>query len=192
VHVAPPPPPPAPPPAAAHASPPITGIGDTAKNVRDVIPPAPTNIPVGDLPSVIVDDDPDAGRTSEQRRQDQMLRARETVRLDVRPGAPAWMPQPPTPPGSNPGLPAAPAASASAPGPGALPIVALQDRTDPDGRRPAMSYEARRARSRSRLIIVAFVSFLVVFLAGATILGVHWFLAAREEPAPALPTTTSP
>jgi hypothetical protein len=181
VIIAPAPPPPAP----------TTGIGDISKNVANVIPPAPTNIPVGDLPSIIIDD-PEAGRSNEQRRQDQILRQRETVRLDIRPGAPPWMPQPPTPPGSNPGLPVAPAA-ASTPGPGALPIVALQDRSDGEGRRPAMSYEARRARSRSRLIIVAFVSFLVVFLAGATILGVHWFLAARQEaPPPVPPTNTSP
>lgn len=175
---------PAPPPA------PTTGIGDMSKNVANVIPPAPTNIPVGDLPSVIVDD-PEAGHSNEQRRHEQLLRQRETVRLDVPPGAPPWMPQPPTPPGSNPGLPVATAAS-STPGVGALPIVALQDRSDGDGRRPAMSYEARRARSRSRLIIVAFVSFLVVFLAGATILGVHWFLAAREAAPLTPPTSPSP
>jgi serine/threonine-protein kinase len=188
----PPPPPPAPPPAQvappAAAPAPLVGIGDMSKQVREVIPPAPTNIAVGDLPSVIVEDS-DEGMTDGLRRQEQALRQRETLRLDTRSsGGPPWMPQPPTTPTASMTAPAAPSSS---PGPGALPIVALQDRSNGGGP-AAMSYEARKTKSRSRLVVVAFVSFLVVFLAGATILGVHWFLAARDAPSAPAPTNPSP
>jgi hypothetical protein len=40
--------------------------------------------------------------------------------------------------------------------------------------RSGLSYEQRKARNRRRLLIVALVSFLVVFAAGAGLLGLHY------------------
>ena len=136
-HMVPPAPAPAPappPPAPARAEP-LIGMPDMARTVREMLPPPKANVPVGDLPSVIVDDP--------ETEKEKIARARQTVRLAVPPSAVA-----------SPGKWADAAARAQ--------------------RSAGLTYEQRKSRNRRRLVIVAFVSFAVVFAVGAGLLGLHY------------------
>lgn len=135
---------------------------EAARAVPEMLPPPKTNVQVDGLPSVIVDDP--------EQQQEMMLRKRATVRLGAR-GANPW----------NHGAPAAaappaPHAPAHAPTPANLPPPS--ERTYSSAPTAVLPRTARRRRG---LLTVAVISFLVVFVTGAIVLGVHWYLSTSEE-----------
>jgi len=124
-----------------------------------MVPPPATNIEVGNLPSVIVED----AEVAPSRVQD-------TVRVEVRSSAV---------PVSNPYLmsgaalqPVIPPSSPALPPSGGPPPVL----ENPYGTSRPQPYRTRRERARTRLLWVAAISFVVVFALGAAALGVHWYL----------------
>ena len=127
--------------------------------VEATVPPKAT-ISNQDLPSVIVDEPP-------ERQEERLLRNKQTliIRSNSQPITPVpnWVPEPPPAGFAGPIVPAT-----------SMPIA-------------ESAYERRPSRARRRLLMVAVITFLLVFVGGGVLLGMNWYLARAHRALPTVP-----
>ena len=157
--------PPAPPPPPAKSAPGQRGRAKVAPAseskvmVKATAPPKAT-VTNQDLPSVIVDEPP-------ERQHERLLRNKQTliIRSSSQPitPVPGWVPEPPPAAFAGPVVPAV-----------AMPIA-------------ESAYERRPSRARRRLMMVAIITFILVFVGVGGLLGMNWYLARTHRALPTVP-----